>query len=351
MQEVDVGGYRLDIECEGQGSPTVVFEAGAGGDRTAFLNQWVDVRDITRVCAYDRAGIGTSDERPAAGSIALGDLADELARLLDGAGIEGPVVLASHSLGGGVAQFFADRYPDRVTGLVFVDTVAIPGFVDWFGPSVDDGTGGSIDMRRTAEEWERLGSLGSTPTIVLTQGFAGEDASAPQRFRRYFRGVHDELAGRSSDSVHVIAEDSGHISRRTPRTSSRRRSPRSSRPSGRVRGSRPATGASRRWAGPAPEPRGPILAPAAVTLVAMKRRRHPALGAALPRAEPAVPVVVAGRPRPARVQLERDRHLSALRAGPGERRAASPDRRPGRTHRGDAHAGRDRRRLVPRRHR
>ena len=211
VQEVDVGGYLLDIECEGEGSPTVVFEAGAGGDRSSFLNQWVDLRDITRVCAYDRAGIGTSDERPTTGSVTIGDLADELARLLEGAGIPEPIVLASHSLGGGVAQFFADRYPDHVAGLVFVDSIAIPGYVDWFGSKpLDDGTGGTIDMQRSAEEWEQIGSFGSTPTIVLTQGFAGEDDSAPQRFRRYFREVHDELASRSSDSVHVIAPDSGH---------------------------------------------------------------------------------------------------------------------------------------------
>jgi len=209
VQEVDVGGYRLDIECEGEGSPTVVFEAGAGGDRFA-LTEWVDLRDITRVCAYDRAGIGTSDERPATGSTSLADLAEELARLLEEAGIEEPIVLASHSLGGGVAQFYADRYPVRVTGLVFIDPIAVPGYVDWFGPDVEDGTGGTIDMKRTSEDWKRLGSWGSTPLFVLTQNFRGEDDFAPQRFRRYFRDVHDELAGRSSDAIHVIAVDSGH---------------------------------------------------------------------------------------------------------------------------------------------
>lgn len=209
MQEVDVGGYRLDIACEGDGSPTVVFDAGAGGDRFA-LSQWVDLHEVTRVCGYDRAGIGASEERPATGSTTLGDLADELARLLEGAGIREPIVLASHSLGGGVDQFFADRYPDEVAGLVFIDPVAVPGYVDWFGPTVDDGAGGSIDMARTAEDWERLGSFGSTPLIVLTQNFRGEDEGAPKRFRRYFRDVHDELAGRSSDAVHVIAVDSGH---------------------------------------------------------------------------------------------------------------------------------------------
>ena len=167
------------------------------------------------MCAYDRAGIGTSDERPSSESTTLGDLADELARVLVGAGIDEPVVLASHSLGGGIAQFYADRHPDLVAGLVFIDPIAIPGFVDWFGPEVDDGSGGSIDMRQTTRDWERLGSFGSTPVFVLTQGFAGEDASVPQRFRRYFRGVHDELAGRSSDAVHVIAVDSGHMIQET----------------------------------------------------------------------------------------------------------------------------------------
>ena len=102
---------------------------GPGGDRSAFRDQLVDLGEVTRVCAYDRAGIGASDARPAAESVTLGDLADELALVLEGAGIEEPIVLASHSLGGGVAQFYADRYPERVAGLVFVDSIAIPGFV------------------------------------------------------------------------------------------------------------------------------------------------------------------------------------------------------------------------------
>jgi pimeloyl-ACP methyl ester carboxylesterase len=186
VQEIDVGGYRLDIECEGEGSSTVVFEAGSGGDRHAVAD-WVDLHGATRVCAYDRAGIGTSDQRLASGSTTLGDLADELSHLLEGAGIDEPVVLASHSLGGGIDQFFANRYPERVAGLVFFDSVAIRGFV------------------------ERLGTFGSIPLFVLTQGFAWDDLGVPKEFRRYFRGVHDDLAARSSNSVHVIAKESGHM--------------------------------------------------------------------------------------------------------------------------------------------
>lgn len=111
-------------------------------------------------------------------------------------------------------MFYADRRPERVAGLVFVDTIAIPGYVDWFGPTVDDG-GSTIDMRRTAKDWAAIGSFGSTPTIVLTQNFQGEDDFVPQRFRRYFRHMHDELAEGSSDSLHVIAVDSGHMIQET----------------------------------------------------------------------------------------------------------------------------------------
>ena len=50
--------------------------------------------------------------RPATGSTTLRDLAGELSPRLEGASIEMPILLASHSIGGGVTQFFADRGPD-----------------------------------------------------------------------------------------------------------------------------------------------------------------------------------------------------------------------------------------------
>jgi hypothetical protein len=47
---------------------------------------------------------------------------------------------------------------------------------------------------------------------VLTQNFKGNDYDfLPPRFRRYFRGAHDDLAARSSDGIHVIAVNSGHF--------------------------------------------------------------------------------------------------------------------------------------------
>src|SRR6185295_9588793 len=58
---VDVGGHQLHIYCSGEGSPTVVLEAGGAGMSAAW--GWVQPRiaKATRVCSYDRAGLGWSE--------------------------------------------------------------------------------------------------------------------------------------------------------------------------------------------------------------------------------------------------------------------------------------------------
>ena len=57
-QLVDIGGYRLHLNCTGTGSPTVVIDAGLGDWSTNW--SWVqpEVAKTTRVCTYDRAGDG-----------------------------------------------------------------------------------------------------------------------------------------------------------------------------------------------------------------------------------------------------------------------------------------------------
>ena len=55
-QLVDVGGYRLHIFCVGEGSPTVVLDAGLGGFSLDWSLVQPELAATTRVCAYDRAG-------------------------------------------------------------------------------------------------------------------------------------------------------------------------------------------------------------------------------------------------------------------------------------------------------
>ncbi len=116
---VDVGGYRLHIHCVGQGSPTIVLSAGAGGYTTEWSLLQPTLARTQRVCAYDRAGLGWSEA--GAGRHSPGDATDDLHRLLSAADEPGPYLLIGQSFGGRIARLFAQRHPELIAGLVLVD--------------------------------------------------------------------------------------------------------------------------------------------------------------------------------------------------------------------------------------
>jgi pimeloyl-ACP methyl ester carboxylesterase len=118
-QLVDVGGFRLHIDCVGTGSPTVVLDAGLGGSSLDWSLVQSELGRTTRVCAYDRAGMGWSDPGPQPRT--PGQIARELHMLLTNAGIAGPYVLVGHSLAGKNVRMFALTHPDQVAGMVLVD--------------------------------------------------------------------------------------------------------------------------------------------------------------------------------------------------------------------------------------
>src|SRR5262249_48808920 len=111
---VDIGGRRLHLLCMGSGPRGVVFEVHGVSNSTRFSAARTAIAARTRVCSYDRVGVGWSDEAPNA--ISAGDLADDLARLQDRAHLTRPFVIVASSVGGITAEMFARRYPDRVDG-------------------------------------------------------------------------------------------------------------------------------------------------------------------------------------------------------------------------------------------
>jgi pimeloyl-ACP methyl ester carboxylesterase len=119
-QLVDVGPYRLHIECTGSGSPTVILEPGGGGSAASMALITPAVARDSRVCVYDRAGRGWSD--PAASPPDGAQIATDLHKLLARAHVPGPYVLAGHSFGGLYVRAYAAKYPDEVAGLVLVDS-------------------------------------------------------------------------------------------------------------------------------------------------------------------------------------------------------------------------------------
>lgn len=91
----DVGGHRLHLNCSGSGTPTVVLENGLGSTSANWARVTAEVSRTTRVCAYDRAGQGWSDDvnEPQDGLAIAADLHNLLAR----AGEPGPYLLIESS--------------------------------------------------------------------------------------------------------------------------------------------------------------------------------------------------------------------------------------------------------------
>ena len=112
-------GRRLNLNCSGEGSPTVILEGGYGATSEAWVRIQPAVAETTRVCSYDRAGYGLSDPGPLPrDGLAI---ATDLDHLLWHANIRGPFIVVGHSAGALYVRLFANLRPHDVVGMVLVD--------------------------------------------------------------------------------------------------------------------------------------------------------------------------------------------------------------------------------------
>ncbi|MBP1995836.1 alpha/beta fold hydrolase [Paenibacillus eucommiae] len=117
---VDIGGREIHLNCEGNGTPLVVLEAGADTSGSAL---WQPVQEqvaqFTRVCSYDRAGIMWSD--PAKGRRNSLAIAEDLHKALRAANEQAPYILVGASMGGPYVMTYTKYYEKEVAGMVLVD--------------------------------------------------------------------------------------------------------------------------------------------------------------------------------------------------------------------------------------
>jgi pimeloyl-ACP methyl ester carboxylesterase len=112
-------GRRLNLFCMGTGTPVVILEAGGGDDSLTFRRVQGRLASVTRVCSYDRAGLGFSDPSDAPSTAA--HTVSDLHALVTQAALPRPFVLVGHSNGGLYASLYAADFPDDVAGMVMID--------------------------------------------------------------------------------------------------------------------------------------------------------------------------------------------------------------------------------------
>ncbi len=112
--------FRMYIDCQGEGSIPVIVEPGIGDSLANWLPIQQELSKHTKVCLYDRAGMGLSDPGP--GPRTPSQIATELYYLLEKAKVEGPYIFVGHSFGGYIAQYWAQILPGKTAGLVLVDS-------------------------------------------------------------------------------------------------------------------------------------------------------------------------------------------------------------------------------------
>ena len=129
---IDIGTHRLHLHCDGEGAPSVIFDAALGASSLSWSLVQPTVARVTRACTYDRAGFGWSERGPLPRT--AGRIADELRELLTRAHVPPPYLLVGHSFGGLVMRLFASRHAQEIAGLLLIEP-AVPE--EWMTPTAD----------------------------------------------------------------------------------------------------------------------------------------------------------------------------------------------------------------------
>jgi pimeloyl-ACP methyl ester carboxylesterase len=232
---VSVGRHQLAATVFGEGGPTVVIEPSFGGAAEDWEKIAQTLAQETTVITYDRAPYGASSA--ARDARTPHDIAADLDGLLQELGVAGQVVLVGHSAGGLYIRAYAAKHPDRVVGMVLVESshegqrrvldplrlVKTRLQMAFMIPSIIRGPREErrgADPRSVIREWRAFkrataqrpllppGALGERPLVVLT--CSSDDPTVPDRVYKAWHGLHRELARLSANSRHVVSESPHH---------------------------------------------------------------------------------------------------------------------------------------------
>ncbi|MGQ0646158.1 MAG: alpha/beta fold hydrolase [Gemmatimonadaceae bacterium] len=218
------------LSCTGVGRPTVVLEAGHNESSSTWRDVQGQVAQLTRVCSYDRAGLGRSGSPPRGGpGRTARDVVRDLEVLMDASNERGPFVLVGHSLGGAFVRIFAATHPNEVVGLVLVDAVherefeAIAEILTSeqraAGAGMRPVSPEGLDIEAVLRELRRIPRPTHYPTVVVARGrpLAADEMprswTSDQRQRREAlrRELQEDLVRTATYGRLLVATASGHF--------------------------------------------------------------------------------------------------------------------------------------------
>jgi len=194
-------GVELWMHCEGEGRPSVILEGpGPGVDSRIWGVIQARLACTTQTCRYDRAGTGMSTGTEPHASL-IGPRAQDLERLLEAAPIQQPYVMAGYSLGGAIVLRYALQHPERMAGLVLIESAAE-----------------SILVRRTGEAelapWGET-PLGDLPLVVMTVDtqeyiLPPIPDTSPEQAMKIWQAAQAQMAALSERGRQVFVKDTNH---------------------------------------------------------------------------------------------------------------------------------------------
>uniref|UniRef100_A0A3B1K564 Si:dkey-122a22.2 n=1 Tax=Astyanax mexicanus TaxID=7994 RepID=A0A3B1K564_ASTMX len=137
-QLIDIGlGQKISLVCKGQGQPVVILDAPTGMSSDVWYHVQESVSQTTKVCAYDRVGLGFSRRvmenetmgmekvwRPST----TGRMVDDLHRLVKVAELATPFILVGSELGALNGRFYSHIHDAQVSDLVLISPIPEDAF-------------------------------------------------------------------------------------------------------------------------------------------------------------------------------------------------------------------------------
>ena len=258
---VDIGTHRLHLLCVGEGSPTVMLNSSVAGTYRLWGAVLAGIAPLTRICVFDRSGLGWSETGPVMPPTVASSMSD-LEALLAASGEKPPYIHVGFSLGAILSYIYTEAHRDEVVGLLSIEGFSpemrairppiaelpellarIAPAAEWLGLSpltqltVDianyaaapvEFTWANVEPLRPQyflskrrlsnvvgglemdEDLSRQGNLGDLPFIVIQGGLTAETTFAdPDLIRRYkeLQAVYHE---RSSQGEFVLIPGATH---------------------------------------------------------------------------------------------------------------------------------------------